>query len=72
MALARDYKEAVAARIKGDCNFARAIYGESLTALLESELTEGLSILVQRLFAQAGLPAPCSTAAVTQQSKTWG
>ncbi len=45
MALTRDYKETVVARIKRDCKFARALYGEAVSALIEGETAEGLSML---------------------------
>jgi len=45
MALTRDYKETVVARIKRDRKFARALYAEATSALLEGETAEGLSIL---------------------------
>jgi DNA-binding phage protein len=45
MALTRDYKETVVARIKRDRKFARALYAEALSALLEGETAEGLSML---------------------------
>jgi len=45
MALTRDYKETVVARIKRDSKFARALYAEATSALLEGETTEGLSML---------------------------
>lgn len=45
MALTRDYKETVVARIKRDRKFARALYAEALGALMEGETAEGLSIL---------------------------
>ena len=45
MALTRDYKETVVARIKRDRKFARALYAEALGALLEGETAEGLSTL---------------------------
>src|SRR5438552_4919512 len=45
MALTRDYKETVVARIKRDRKFARALYAEAMSALLEGETTEGLSML---------------------------
>src|SRR5690348_5606704 len=45
MALTRDYKETVVARIKRDRKFARALYAEAANALLEGETAEGLSIL---------------------------
>jgi DNA-binding phage protein len=45
MALTREYKETVVARIKRDPKFARALYTEALTALLEGEVEEGLSML---------------------------
>jgi len=45
MALTRDYKETVVARIKRDRKFARALYAEALGALLEGETAEGLSML---------------------------
>jgi hypothetical protein len=45
MALTRDYKETVVARIKRHRKFARALYAEAMSALLEGETAEGLSIL---------------------------
>ena len=45
MALTRNYKETVLARIKRDPDFARALYGEALDAILEGETAEGLSML---------------------------
>ena len=45
MALTRDYKETVVARIKRDRKFARALYAEAMSALLEGQTAEGLSIL---------------------------
>jgi len=45
MALTRDYKTTVVARIKRDPKFARALYAEALGALLEGDTAEGLSIL---------------------------
>ena len=45
MALTRDYKETVVARIKRDRKFARALYAEAASALLEGETAEGLSML---------------------------
>ncbi len=45
MALTRDYKETVVARIKRDRKFARALYAEALGALLDGDTAEGLSRL---------------------------
>ncbi|MGA3267048.1 MAG: transcriptional regulator [Verrucomicrobiota bacterium] len=45
MALTRDYKETVVARIKRDRKFARALYAQAVGALLEGDTSEGLSIL---------------------------
>src|SRR5580658_9135386 len=45
MALTRDYKETVMARIKRDRKFARALYAEAVNALLDGETAEGLSML---------------------------
>jgi len=45
MALTRDYKETVIARIKRDRKFARALYAEAMSVLLEGETAEGLSML---------------------------
>src|SRR5882672_5038376 len=45
MALTQNYKETVVARIQRDRKFARALYVEAVSALLEGETTEGLSIL---------------------------
>jgi DNA-binding phage protein len=53
MALTREYKETVLARIKRDPNFARALYAEAVNSLLEGETEEALSIL--RDLAHAGI-----------------
>ena len=45
MALRRDYKETVVARIKRDRKFARALYAEAMNALVEGETAEGFSML---------------------------
>jgi DNA-binding phage protein len=45
MALTRDYKATVLARIKRDPKFARALYAEAMNALLDGETEEGLSLL---------------------------
>src|SRR5689334_21157538 len=45
MALTREYKLKVLARIKRDPKFARALYAEALNSLLAGETDEGLSIL---------------------------
>lgn len=45
MALTREYKETVVARIRRDKKFGRALYAEALTALLDGETAEGLSLL---------------------------
>jgi len=45
MALTREYKETVIARIKRDPKFAKALYAEAMNALLEGETEEGLSML---------------------------
>ena len=45
MALTRDYKETVVARIQRDRKFACALYAEAMSALLEGETAEGLSML---------------------------
>jgi DNA-binding phage protein len=45
MALTRDYKETVMARIRRDRKFARALFAEAVGALLEGETAEGLSML---------------------------
>src|SRR5712664_4138943 len=45
MALTREYKTTVLARIKRDRKFARALYAEALSALMEGETAEGLSML---------------------------
>ena len=43
--MTREYKETIAARIKRDRRFARALFAEAMSALLEGETTEGLSML---------------------------
>ena len=45
MALTREYRETILARIKRDPKFARALYAEAVNALLEGETGQGLSIL---------------------------
>jgi DNA-binding phage protein len=45
MALTRDYKETVAARIQRDRKFARALYVEAMSALLDGKTAKGLSAL---------------------------
>jgi DNA-binding phage protein len=45
MALTREYRETVIARIKRDPKFARALYAEAVNAILEGETAEGLSML---------------------------
>ena len=45
MGLTRDYKATVLARIKSDPKFARALYAEAMTAILDGETAEGLSML---------------------------
>lgn len=45
MALTRDYKKTVVARIKRDRKFARAIYAGAITMLLEGQTAEALSRL---------------------------
>lgn len=45
MALTRDYKETVLARIKREPKFARALYAEAINSLLEGETDVALSIL---------------------------
>ena len=45
MALTRDYKATILARIKRDPKFARALYAEAINAILDGETEEGLSML---------------------------
>jgi DNA-binding phage protein len=45
MALTREYRETVLARIKREPKFARALYAEAINALLDGETAEGLSML---------------------------
>jgi DNA-binding phage protein len=45
MALTREYKQTVLARIKRDPKFARALYAEAINALFEGETDDGLSML---------------------------
>ena len=45
MALTREYKQTVLARIQRDPKFAKALYAEALNALIEGETDEGLSML---------------------------
>jgi DNA-binding phage protein len=52
MALTRDYKETVVARIQRDPKFARALYAEAVGALLEGETAQALSMLRDLVHAQ--------------------
>jgi DNA-binding phage protein len=52
MALTRDYKETLVARIKRDRKFARALYAEAVSSLVEGETGEGLSMLRDLVHAQ--------------------
>ena len=45
MALTREYKQTVLARIQRDPKFAKVLYAEALNALIEGETDEGLSML---------------------------
>ena len=45
MALTREYKQTVVARIKRDRKFARALFTEAISAVLEGEIEEGFSML---------------------------
>lgn len=45
MALTREYKQTVVARIQRDKKFAQALYAEALNALFDGETAEGLSML---------------------------
>jgi DNA-binding phage protein len=45
VALTREHKDTVLARIKRDPKFARSLYAEAVNSLLEGETEEGLSIL---------------------------
>src|SRR6266567_8164812 len=52
MALTRQYKETVVARIKRDRKFARGLFAEAINALLEGETAEGLSMLRDLIHAE--------------------
>jgi DNA-binding phage protein len=52
MALTRDYKETVVARIQRDRKFARAFYAGAIEMLLEGETAEALSRLRDLVHAQ--------------------
>ena len=52
MALTRNYKETVVARIQREPKFARALYAQAMAALLEGETTEALSMLRDLVHAQ--------------------
>src|SRR6266446_4992542 len=45
MALTRDYRQTVIERIQRDPKFARAVFAEAISALLDGESAEGLSML---------------------------
>jgi hypothetical protein len=57
MALTRDYKETVLARIKRDPKLSRALYAEAMNARLEGETEEGLSVLRDLVHAEITFPA---------------
>ena len=52
MALTRDYKETVVARIKHDRKFALALHDEAMSAASEGEAAEGFSMLRDLVHAQ--------------------
>jgi DNA-binding phage protein len=52
MPLTRLYTDTVVARIKSDPKFARALYAEAVSAILEGETAEGLSMLRDLVHAQ--------------------
>src|SRR5438105_4739496 len=52
MALTREYGETDVAPIKRDRKFARALYAEALSALMDGETAEGLSMLRDLVHAQ--------------------
>ena len=52
MALTQAYKQTVVARIKRDRKFARALYTEAISAILDGETGEGLSMLRDLVHAQ--------------------
>jgi len=54
----RDYKETVVARIKRDRRFARALYAEAMSALLEGKAAEGLSMLRDLVHAKMTFKEP--------------
>ena len=58
MALTREYKQTVAARLQHDPTFARALYTEALNALLEGETDEGLSMLRDLFVSEFSPPDP--------------
>src|ERR1041385_6680537 len=45
MITTRDYRETIIARIKRQPEFARALFAEAMSALLDGETAEGLSML---------------------------
>ena len=55
MALTRNYRETVIARIKRDPQFARGLYAEAISAILEGETGEGLSMLRDLVLAEISL-----------------
>jgi len=61
MALTREYKETVVARIKRDPKFAGALYAEAVTAMLEGEIREGFSIFRDLIHAKSGSRGNSST-----------
>jgi DNA-binding phage protein len=57
MALTKDFKETVQARVRRDPDFARALLQEAVTAMLEGDLAAGKAILRDYINATIGFDA---------------
>jgi DNA-binding phage protein len=56
MALTRDFRETVQARVKGDAAFRKGLLSEAIESLLSGEVTLGKELLRDYINATAGFP----------------
>lgn len=68
MALTREYKETVLERIKNDPDFQKALYAEAVTALLEGEQEEALSMLRDLVHAAISFKTLAGQTGVSEKS----
>jgi hypothetical protein len=68
MALTREYKKTVVARIQRDKKFARALYAGALNALFEGETEAGLSMLRDLVDAKTSMPTKRQWAGALQDA----